>query len=96
MSVQDQRSFDSFDWYNGLYQYSMTNENGGPAEGDLASSMVSTAMVPRLCKIIEGGGFNPYSMKDVRTATDLVEQVEIAVRDAASLKFQVRTQPSFN
>ncbi|KAF9649765.1 hypothetical protein BDM02DRAFT_3094186 [Thelephora ganbajun] len=94
---QDQRSFDSFDWYNGLYQYSMTNENAGQAEGnttssaegDLASSMVSTAVVPRLCKIIEGGGFNPYSMKDVRTAADLVEQVEIAVRDTANLKFQM-------
>ena len=82
----------------------MTNENGGPteggtalgAEGDLACSMVSTAIVPRLCRIIEGGGFNPYSMKDVRTATDLVEQVEIAVRDTANLKFQVRTQSVFN
>ena len=82
----------------------MTNENDGPtegkaalgAEGDLASSMVSTAIVPRLCKLIEGGGFNPYSMKDVRTATDLVEQVEIAVRDTANLKFQVRTQSIFN
>lgn len=77
----------------------MTNENGGTtssAEGDLASSMVSTAIVPRLCKIIEGGGFDPYSMKDVRTATDLVEQVEIAVRDTANLKFQVRTQSVFN
>ena len=82
----------------------MTNETGGPTEGgtapsaggDLASSMVSTAIVPRLCKLIEGGGFNPYSMKDVRTVTDLVEQVEIAVRDTANLKFQVRTQPSFN
>lgn len=82
----------------------MTNENVGRAPddsipsagGDLASSMVSTAIVPRLCKIIEGGGFNPYSMKDVRTVTDLVEQVEIAVRDTANLKFQVRTQSIFN
>jgi len=82
----------------------MTNENPGPAEGstaptaggDLASSMVSTAIVPRLCKIVEGGGFNPYSMEDVRTVTDLVEQVEIAVRDTANLKFQVRTQSIFN
>lgn len=82
----------------------MTNEDGGhaqgstttSAEGDLASSMVLTAIVPRLCKIIEGGGFNPYSMKDVRTVTDLVEQVEIAVRDTANLKFQVRTQSIFN
>ena len=82
----------------------MTNENGGPAEGntglsaegDLASSMVSTAIVPRLCRIVEGGGFNPYSMKDVRTAADLVEQVEVAVRDTTNLKFQVRMQPIFN
>ena len=82
----------------------MTNEDCGSAEdnpvlgagGDLASSMVSTAIVPRLCKIVESGGFDPYSMKDVRTATDLVEQVEIAVRDTANLKFQVRTQSVFN
>ena len=82
----------------------MTNETGGPtdgstahsAEGDLASSMVSTAIVPRLCKIIESGGFNPYSMKDVRAATDLVEQVEVAVRDTANPKFQVRRQSVFN
>lgn len=82
----------------------MTNENGGStegstalgAEGDLASSMVSTAIVPRLCKIIEDGGFNPYSMKDVKTAADLVEQVEIAVRDSANLKFQARTHSIFN
>ena len=82
----------------------MTNENGGQAqggtkpgaEGDLASSMVLTAIVPRLCKIIEGGGFDPYSMKDVRTVTDLAEQVEIAVRDTGNLKFQVRTQSIFN
>lgn len=82
----------------------MTKGNGGQvqggttpsAEGDLASSMVLTAIVPRLCKIIEGGGFNPYSMKDIRTVTDLVEQVEIAVRDTTDLKFQVRTQSIFN
>ena len=83
----------------------MTNENVGQAQGgttqsagggDLASSMVLTAIVPRLCKIIEGGGFDPYSMKDVRTVADLVEQVEIAVRDTANLKFQVRTQSIFN
>ena len=81
----------------------MTNGNGGraqgttalSAEGDLALSMVSTAIVPRLCKIIEGGGFDPYSMGDVRTVTDLVEQVEIAVRDTTNLKFQVRTS-TFN
>ena len=84
----------------------MTKENDGQsqggtplgAEGDLASSMVSTAIVPRLCKIVEGGGFDPYSMKHVRAVTDLVEQVEVAVRDTdtGNLKFQVRTRSIFN
>lgn len=92
---------DTFEWYEGLYQYSSLSAPGedgetfGP-EGDLASAMISTAIVPRLCQIIEGGAFDPYSARDIRTMTDLAEQVEIAVRDTANLKFQVRFRVGFN
>jgi GC-rich sequence DNA-binding factor len=59
----------------------------GP-DGDLVSAMISTAVIPRLCKMIEGGTFNPYSSKDLRRVLDLVEEVEAHV-DKSQAKFQV-------
>lgn len=50
--------------------------------------MISTALIPRLCKIIEGGAFDPYSAKEVRTLVDFTEQIEASV-DREDLKFQV-------
>lgn len=59
----------------------------GP-DGDLVSAMISTAIIPRFCKLIEGGAFDPYSAEHVRTLADVVEQIEASVqRD--DLKFQV-------
>ncbi len=52
--------------------------------------MISTAIIPRFCKIVESGGaFDPYSAKDVRRAIDFVEQVEASV-EREDLKFQVQ------
>lgn len=51
--------------------------------------MISTAIIPRFCKIVESGGaFDPYSARDVRRAIDFVEQVEASV-EREDLKFQV-------
>lgn len=50
----------------------------GP-DGDLVSAMISTAVVPRLCKVVQGGAFDPYSEKHVRRMVDLAEQVEASV-----------------
>jgi len=58
----------------------------GP-DGDLVSAMISTAIVPRLCKIIEDGAFDPYSAKSLRRMLDLAEQVEAYV-DGDNAKFQ--------
>jgi hypothetical protein len=91
---------DSFDFYSALYSYSRPPPSSqstsmeedeepelGP-DGDLVSAMISTAVIPRLCKLIEGGGFDPYSAKHVRRMVDLAEQVEASVaRD--NLKFHV-------
>jgi GC-rich sequence DNA-binding factor len=91
--VSEPRSFDAFMWYGALYNYSRPREssqiNGSGdgedgmdediqlgAEGDLASAMVST-IIPRICKLVESGAFDPYSAKHVRTITDLSEQVDI-------------------
>ncbi len=58
----------------------------GP-DGDLVSAMMSTAVVPRLCKALQNGVFDPYSAKHVKRLVDLAEQVEIS---ANADKFEVR------
>ncbi|KAL5524572.1 hypothetical protein ACEPAF_9712 [Sanghuangporus sanghuang] len=86
--VSEPRPLDSFTWFSALYDYSRpVGANGSPEEdgdnaepslgpdGDLASAMLST-IVPRLCKIIRGGAFDPYSSEHVRAIIDLAEQVE--------------------
>lgn len=95
---QDKRSLDTFGWYKSLYEYSRPqssadgNEDEEPElgpDGDLVSAMISTAIIPRFCKLIEGGVFDPYSAEHVRTLVDVAEQIEASVqRD--DLKFQVR------
>ena len=70
---------DSFAWYTSLYEYSRANtgdeEELGP-DGDLVSAMISTAVVPRLVRVIQGGSFDAYSAKHTRRVLDLCDQVE--------------------
>jgi len=86
-------SLDSFAWYSALYEYSRPPVEGedepeiGP-DGDLVSAMISTAIIPRFCKIVEGGAFDPYSAKSLRRMVDLAEQVEASV-ESDGQKFQV-------
>ena len=90
-------SLDTFSWYKSLYEYARPAQSdagdGEEAElgpdGDLVSAMISTAIIPRVCKLIEGGALDPYSAKDVRTTIDLAEQIEYSV-ERDNLKFQVR------
>lgn len=60
----------------------------GP-DGDLVSAMITTALIPRLSRIIEGGGFDPYSATDIRHLVDLGEEIEVSV-DRQNQKFEVR------
>lgn len=93
---QGARSLDTFAWYKSLYEYSRprlpdADEEEEPElgpDGDLVSAMISTAIIPRLCKIIDAGGFDPYSARDLRTLVDVVEQIEASVA-REDLKFQV-------
>ena len=52
--------------------------------------MISTAVIPRLCKLLEGGALDPYSATDVRKLTDLAEQIELSV-ERSNLKFEVNS-----
>ena len=91
---QRPRSLDSFSWYGSLYQYSRPvgdDEEEEPElgpDGDLVSAMITTALVPRFCRIIEGGGLDPYSAKDIRRLVDLFEEIEVSV-DKQNQKFEV-------
>jgi len=50
--------------------------------------MISTAVAPRLCKMLEAGALDPYSARDIRRLIDLAEQVEASI-GTDSNKFQV-------
>ena len=52
--------------------------------------MVTTALIPRLCRILEGGGLDPYSATDIRRLIDLTEEIEVSV-DRQNPKFEVGT-----
>lgn len=76
----------------------MSDDDGEPElgpDGDLVSAMISTAIIPRVCKLLEGGALDPYSSKGVRTIVDLAEQIEVST-EKDGLKFQVRSiHPSY-
>ncbi|KAJ7159856.1 nineteen complex-related protein 2-domain-containing protein [Mycena crocata] len=77
--IKEPKSLDSFDWYQGLYEYSRPNgEELGP-DGDLVASMISTAFIPRICKLVEGGALDVYSNADVRRIVDVSEEVEASI-----------------
>ncbi|KAJ3784612.1 nineteen complex-related protein 2-domain-containing protein [Lentinula aff. detonsa] len=91
--IQDSQSLDSFRWYHDLYEFCRPGDDGqelGP-EGDLVSSMVSTAIIPRLSKIVESGALDVYSSSHVRRAADLLEELEASVSevDQGHLKLQI-------
>lgn len=98
---QDARGLDTFQWYDALYAYSRPRrpedeEDEEPElgpDGDLASAMVSTAIVGRMCKLFDAGALNPYSTSHVRRVVDVVESVEAALL-SDNAKFHVRPPSS--
>lgn len=59
----------------------------GP-DGDLVASMISTAVIPLICKLVDGGALDVYSSKHIRRMVDLAEEVEASVEQGSG-KFQV-------
>ncbi|KAF8517432.1 nineteen complex-related protein 2-domain-containing protein [Hysterangium stoloniferum] len=92
------RDLDTFEWSVALHEYSRPRKNSqmnidddiepdiGPG-GDMVSSMVSQVVIPRLCKLIEGGALDPYSTRHIRRMIDIAEQVEASV-EQSGLRFQ--------
>ncbi|KAJ6585237.1 nineteen complex-related protein 2-domain-containing protein [Mycena capillaripes] len=86
--IKEPRSLDSFKWYQGLYEYSRPHGDELGPDGDLVASMVSTAIIPRICKLVEGGVFDAYSDASVRRIVDLSEEAEASV-EPGNAKFLV-------
>ncbi|KAK7005823.1 GC-rich sequence DNA-binding factor-like protein [Favolaschia claudopus] len=92
--IKDPRSLDTFKWYQGLYEYSRPSGDELGSDGDLVASMISTAFIPRICKLVEGGLFDAYSEANVRRMVDLAEEVEASV-EAGNAKFLVLLRTVF-
>ncbi|KAI0338869.1 hypothetical protein BDW22DRAFT_1457945 [Trametopsis cervina] len=98
----ERHSLDTFAWYRSLYDYSRPRAIGADEEdepelgpdGDLVSAMISTAIIPRLCKIIEGGAFDAYSAQATRSVINIAEQIEVSVQ-REDLKFQMLLKSVF-
>ncbi|KAF8171926.1 nineteen complex-related protein 2-domain-containing protein [Mycena galopus ATCC 62051] len=86
--IKDPKSLDSFKWYEGLYEYSRPDGDELGPDGDLVASMISTAVIPRICKLVEGGVLDAYSDAHVRRIVDLSEEVEASV-EPGNAKFLV-------
>ncbi|KAG7445800.1 uncharacterized protein BT62DRAFT_950695 [Guyanagaster necrorhizus] len=82
--IEEPRSLDAFTWYKGLYEYSRPNNaEGGESElgpdGDLVASMITTAILPRMCKLLGGGALDVYSAGDIRRMVNITEEVEASI-----------------
>ncbi|KAJ7677425.1 nineteen complex-related protein 2-domain-containing protein [Mycena rosella] len=77
--IEEPKSLDSFKWYQGLYEYSRPSDDELGPDGDLVASMISTAIIPRICKLVEGGAFDAYSDVNVRRVVNLSEEIEASV-----------------
>ncbi|KAF8158053.1 nineteen complex-related protein 2-domain-containing protein [Crassisporium funariophilum] len=91
--IEDRRNLHDFKWYKGLYEYSrpglgsVVEERPLGPDGDLVSSMVTTAVVPMVCRLVEAGALDAYSERGVVRMVDLAEEVEASV-ESGNVKFQ--------
>ncbi|KAG2155910.1 GCFC-domain-containing protein [Suillus bovinus] len=90
--LETSHTLDEFAWCASLHEYCGDKDDDlesdlGP-NGDLVSAMISTAVVPLICKVVEAGALDSYSALDTRNMINLAEQIEASIgRD--SPKFQM-------
>lgn len=90
--LETSRTLDDFLWCASLHEYcGDTDDDQAPDTGpndDLVSAMISTAIVPLICKVVEAGALDSYSALGTRNMINLAEQVEATIgRD--NHKFQM-------
>ncbi|KAG0704255.1 GCFC-domain-containing protein [Suillus ampliporus] len=83
--LKTSQTLDEFSWCASLHEYSRSSGDKDDLEldagpnGDLVSAMISTAVIPLICKAVEVGGLDPYSAVDTRNMINLAEQVEASI-----------------
>jgi len=50
--------------------------------------MISTVVIPRICKLLESGALDVYSKRHIRRAVDLFQEVEASI-NGENVKLQV-------
>ncbi|KAG2057874.1 hypothetical protein BDR06DRAFT_1005001 [Suillus hirtellus] len=79
---ENSHTLDEFSWCASLHEYCGDNDDPesdtGPND-DLVSAMISTAVVPLICKVVEAGALDSYSALDTRNMINLAEQVEASI-----------------
>ncbi|KAF8631700.1 hypothetical protein AX15_002248 [Amanita polypyramis BW_CC] len=95
--IESSRSLDSFKWYKTIYEYTrpgspdVEERELGP-DGDLVASMISSAIIPRLRKLIEGGALDVYSTRHIRRMVHLAEELDASVEEGnAKLQMLLRS-----
>ncbi|KAG6334692.1 hypothetical protein ID866_4391 [Astraeus odoratus] len=80
---ESSQNLDEFSWYSSLHGYTQSHDRDEEPEpspdGDLVSAMISTVVVPRICKMVESGALDPYSTPHIRRLIDIAEQVEASI-----------------
>lgn len=83
--LESSEALDEFTWYSSLHEYSRPKDEDEEGDeepspdGDLVSAMISTTVVPRICKLLEAGAFDPHSIPNIRKMIDTAEQVEASI-----------------
>ncbi|KAG2342161.1 hypothetical protein BDR05DRAFT_1001119 [Suillus weaverae] len=80
---QTSHTLDEFSWCASLHEYcgdkvDDLEPDTGPND-DLISAMISTAVVPLICKVVEAGALDSYSASDTCNMINLAEQVEASI-----------------
>ncbi|KAG2151320.1 GCFC-domain-containing protein [Suillus clintonianus] len=81
--LETSHTLDEFSWCTSLHEYCGDKDDDlepdtGPTN-DLVSAMISTALVPIICKVVEAGALDSYSALDTRNMINLAEQVEASI-----------------
>ncbi|KAJ7583627.1 nineteen complex-related protein 2-domain-containing protein [Mycena floridula] len=74
--IRDSQPLDSFHWYKGIFEYDEQGES-------LVAALLSTAVVPRLVKVVEEG-LDVYLEVEVKKVVELVEEVEAGMNENSS------------
>ncbi|KAH8825156.1 nineteen complex-related protein 2-domain-containing protein [Flagelloscypha sp. PMI_526] len=77
--IAEKKNLDEFKWFLSLYEFTSGQEE------DLVASMIGTAVLPLLVKMIEEGGLvDVLSEKDMKRVGDLIDEIEAGLGEGVN------------